>query len=145
MKNKAEIIDRVESGRLNTSEARFKAILATFNGEMVKITIQKKQRLRSSFQNRWYWGVAVEYIHRYLNDLGNPISRDDTHGLIKVAMAKRYPELMLDEIVLPDSGEVLKRIRSTTELTTTDFMAYKEAIQEWAVTTFGLDIPDPNE
>jgi len=115
-----------------------------FSGETVTISIEKFKRRRSSYQNRWYFGVAVEYIYQYLNETGNQISKDDTHGLIKVAIAKRYPQLMLGEIVIESSGEVLKRIKSTTELTTTDFMAYKEAIQEWAVNTFGLDIPDPN-
>jgi hypothetical protein len=141
---KRQITDTVKDGRLNTSEAQFKAILAAFSGEVVTITIEKKKRRRTSPQNRWYFGVAVDSIYHYLNETGNQISREDTHGLIKVAIAKRYPQLMLDEIVIEHSGEILKRIKSTTELTTTDFMGYKEAIQEWAMSTFGLDIPDPN-
>jgi hypothetical protein len=141
---KEVILTEVSRGQI-THQTDFKVLLSAFEGKRVSITIENKKARRTSPQNRWYFGVAIVLIRRRLVELGNQISQEATHDLVKVAVAKYHPYLMLDEIVIPDTGKVLKRIRSTTELTTTDFMGYKEAIQQWAVEVLDIDIPDPNE
>lgn len=144
MTNKIEITSKVENGKLNRNRSLIESAIKCFEGKQVTITIEKKRNKRTSHQNRWYFGVAVQMVVDRLRELGTIISKEDAHVLIKLAVAEMDSDLIYSDIVL-DTSEVLKRMRSTTEYTTTEFMAFKDIVQQWASETLDIYIPDPNE
>jgi hypothetical protein len=142
---KIEILSEVEGSNLKRNRKQLVAAIAHFEGKPVTITIERTKRKRSNPQNRWYWGVALPIVRQALNDNGNPFTTQHTHELLKVALIKICPEVVLDETVIESTGEVLQRIRSTAEFTTSEFMDFKSAIQQWSAEVLGVEIPDPNE
>lgn len=143
---KLTIESSVKDGKLERNRAHLADAIAHYESKTITITIEAVRNKRSTYQNRWYWGVAVELLHEHLWQLGNTMNKSDVHGIIKLAVAKRERGLLIDEVVDKSTGEVLAhRIKSTTELTTTEFMAFKEVLQAWCAEVFDLYIPDPDE
>lgn len=60
------------------------------------------------------------------------------HQILKIKFLK------VDEPVGND-GLFISRIKSTTELSTMDFMEYIQQVTIWAGEFFGITIPEPNE
>ena len=143
--NKIDVVSKVKGSRLVGNKKAVSAALSAFEGKEVVLTIERKRNRRTNPQNRWYWGVAVELVRNQLKECGYQVSKEETHELIKIQMTKRDPETMLKEFVIESTGAVIKSMRSSADLTTTEFMAFKESIQQWAIEVLDLYIPDPNE
>lgn len=107
-------------------------------GKNVEITIRLKRKRRSLMQNAYYWGVVVPLVREGLRDAGWQFTIEETHELMKAKHLKI-------EKVNEDTGEIIRSIGSTTDLTTTGMMDYIAAIQQWAAEFIGVTIPDPNE
>jgi len=145
MNRRLEIFSKVVDGKLRRNRKTLTDAIQAFEGKEVLITIERKRSKRSNEQNRYYWGLVIPLIQDRLNELGHRYTKDQTHENLKMWMADYAPDVMLTEITLPDTGQTLTSVKSTTELTTSGFMEYKAAIQQWAVEMLGLDIPDPEE
>ena len=115
----------------------------------VEITI-KKTKTRSNPQNRYYWGVVVYLIKERFKELGytrtdiqqdnvrSPITRDDVHTFLR-------ENFLRDDWIVKDTGVVIGTVaKSTTELSTDEFVIYLENVRNWAVESLDIDIPDPN-
>ena len=48
-------------------------------------------------------------------------------------------------VLVNESGEFIEIIRSTTSLSTSEFMDFIAEIQQWTSEFLGVYIPDPNE
>lgn len=98
------------------------------------LTVQRKKR--SNDQNSFYHGVCVPMVQAGMYELGNEMSLQETHEFLKKEL--NYKE------VPSKFGELMRVPRSTTELTTVEFVAYIERIQRFAAEYLGIVIPDPN-
>lgn len=107
-------------------------------GKKIELTIRPKRKTRSIFQNSYYWGVVVPMVRQGLLDVGYKVGIEQTHDLLKA----KFRQI---EIVNESTGEIIKSIGSTTDMTTADFMDYLASIQQWAVEFLDIQIPDPNE
>lgn len=87
---------------------------------------------RSSKQNRAYFKLVVEFLAKQCQ-----CSKEAMHK----ALAGEF--LGFEKVYLPDKT-VVNVEKSTTELSTKEFMTYIERIQRYAAEN-GLVIPDPNE
>ncbi len=145
MNQKFEIQTKVEGGKVTRNRSKLSETIAAFEGKNVTISIERTRNKRTNLQNRWYWGVCVPMVQDRLRELGELLSKESTHDLLKMVVMKIDPALIVDEIIIEDTGESIERLKSTTELTTTEFMAYKEHIQQWAIQSLDVDIPDPEE
>lgn len=109
----------------------------------VSIEVKKYFAKRSDAQNRYWWGVIVELVSVGLLDTGNEFARDKNkvHEYLK----KLFLSETLD--VVSNEGELLQVeiTRSTTDLSSKEFMQVKEQIQQWSAEFLGVDIPDPKE
>lgn len=105
----------------------------------ILLTIEKKIKKRSNHQNAYYYGVVLKIVRQGLIDQGFDNFRNDesVHELLK------YRFLKVDESN-PD-GLFVERIKSTTELSTSQFMDYIAEIQRWGSEFLNTYIPDPNE
>lgn len=97
-----------------------------------EVTICKKSKHRSSQQNRWWWACVTVLS----NELG--YTKDQMHEICKYKFLKR-------ELVDEKTGEVFEYLKSTTELTTTEFSTLIESLIQWSNETFNCKLPMPNE
>lgn len=132
---------RVENGELTLPRRMRKEILAAFEGKAIEVIIRKKKKHRSTQQNRYYWGVIVELIKNYLQEVDPQViwTPEKVHEIIKF-------KFLRCQKVNPDTAEIeFEYTRSTTDLSTSEFMDLIAQVQQWSAETFDLYIPDPNE
>lgn len=128
----------IEGGILKISNRRaFIRDISLLPCKEVEICIRKKKKYRSFSQNRYYWGCVIPIIRAALHDTGIKFGNESTHEMLKLKFLK--------EDVHVKDGEFITRIRSTKELSTSEFMDYTAQIQRWASEFLGCVIPDPGQ
>lgn len=105
--------------------------------KQVVLSISIKKNDRSNNQNKYYWKVVVGLVQEAMNYLGNDFSKEETHDFLKKEF--NWTETELKE------GHWIKVPRSTTKLTTIEFMDYVLKIQQFGADMLGIYIPDPLE
>jgi hypothetical protein len=131
---------KIKDGKMTIINRKsFDDYLNSLPDKDVLITIEKKIKKRSNHQNAYYYGVVLKIVRQGLIDQGFDNFRNDesVHELLK------YRFLKVDESN-PD-GLFVERIKSTTELSTSQFMDYIAEIQRWASEFLNVYIPEPNE
>lgn len=134
-----EIISEVKNGSLTRNRNLIKDAIATFEGKQVVIKIEKFKKKRSTQQNRFYYGVIIPIVQNCLKEAGHVMTNESTHDLIKLKFLKET--LFVNET----TGEVIERIKSTTELSTSQFMDLLAEINNFTFDYFGVLLPSPNE
>ena len=95
----------------------------------------KEAKIRSTPENKYYWGVVVEILS---DELG--YSKNEIHEILK--------GMFLSDVKFLKTKNGVKEARipkSTTELTTAEFENYLSEIRQWAIMELGILIPEPNE
>lgn len=105
-------------------------------GKFVSITISSKKK-RSNPQNRYYRGCIVPIFQIIYKGLGYDLTQEETHQVLK--------ERFLSVDLIREDEVVGRRIKSTTELSTTEFIEYCERLQRYAAEVFDTYIPDAGE
>lgn len=136
---KFDIRTNVINGILKRNRNLILDALKSFEGQNILITIQKQKKTRSNPQNAFYYGVVVPIMQQCLKDAGYLMTNEQIHEMLKLRFLKE--SILVNE----QTGEYLERIKSTTELSTIEFMEYILEIQKFAVEYFNTVIPDPNE
>ena len=136
---KYEIRTNVINGNLKRNRNLILNALETFEGQEVILTIQKAKKRRSNPQNSFYHGVVIPIMQQCLKDAGYLMTNESVHDMLKLRFLKE--SILVNE----GTGEYIERIKSTTELTTTQFAEYVLDIQKFAVEYFNVQIPNPNE
>ncbi len=134
MKTKSKIKDWLYADVSNEGKLKFENIgafarkLAEFKGERVQVCIERRQKRRSNAENNYYWGVVVPILCEW-----SGYTEYEMHDAIKQKFLFEF-----------DNVHALPRIRSTADLTTTEFEMLMTNIREWA-SFQGVFIPLPNE
>jgi len=102
------------------------------------MTIERRKKKRSVFQNRYYWGVVVPLVRQGLIDVGYRMTTEAVHEYLKGQFA-------ITEVTNEHTGEILKTIGSTSEMTTSKMMDYFAEITQWSAEYLNVQIPQPNE
>ena len=134
-----EIISEVKNGSLTRNRNLIKDAISTFEGKQLVIKIEKFKKKRSTQQNRFYYGVIIPIVQNCLKEAGHIMTNESTHDLIKLKFLKET--LFVNEI----TGEVIERIKSTTELSTSQFMDLLAEINNFTFEYFGVSLPSPND
>jgi len=135
---KYEIRSNVENGILKRNRNLLIDAIKSFEGQNVIVTIEKSKKKRSNPQNSFWHGVVVVIIQNCLKDAGHVMTKEQTHELLKLRFLK-------ETILANDNGEYIERIKSTTELSTSEFMELIMEVQKFAIEYFNTEIPNPNE
>jgi hypothetical protein len=136
---KHTIISEVKDGNLTRNRKQIKDVLRHFEGKVVTISIQRKKNARTPPQNRYYWGLIIPiWKELLLNEWGEYYTKEATHEFLKMNFG-------FDEVVNEETGEVLRRVRSTTENSTIEMEEYHDVCRKKAFEFFGAVIPLPNE
>ena len=93
------------------------------------IIVEKLFKQRSVQQNAYYWGVVIYELSGYTG-----FTSDEMHEALKWQFLRIHSE----------RGDI-DSVKSTTDLSTTEFEDYLEQIRIWAASEFGVVIPEPNE
>jgi hypothetical protein len=136
---KITITTNVADGNLKRNRNLIIEAIKSFEGKDVLITFEKPKKKRSNPQNAFYYGVIIPIVQNCLKEAGHVMTNESTHDLIKLKFLK---EIIL---VNEDTGEVVERVKSTTELSTSQFMDFVAEIRQFTNEYFGVDIPEPNE
>lgn len=131
---------KVKEGKLHiVHRPRFDADVASFfDGKEIEIIIQKKKKYRSGQQNRFYFGAVIPIIQDALRELGNNYTKEQVHEILKM-------KFLTTDDVIESTGEFITRIKSTTELSTSDFMDYVSEITVWCAEFLKIEMPAPSE
>jgi hypothetical protein len=132
---------RIENGLMSIKgRKRFDKEIDVFNGKDVIVTIEKSKRKRSNPQNAYYWGVVVNIVYKGLIDAGyerEKLSSDVVHDFLKSKFLKKD--------VVNNNGEYIEVVRSSTDLTRSEFMDFLSDVQRWSSEFLHVTIPNPNE
>jgi hypothetical protein len=137
--------DRVEGGHFVTRPVL--QLLRSLEGQQVEVCIRKKRSYTTNPQRGYYFGVVIHLVAEEMRNRGaqspytgrGPITDIEVHEMMAQAFLRR--SVCIDT----DSGEYLEYIMSTSKLTTSEMSDYIEQIKQWAMETFGLDIPEANK
>jgi|688.fasta_scaffold36769_11 hypothetical protein len=136
---KYEIRSNVINGNLKRNRNLILEALNSFEGQEITITLQKAKKRRSNPQNSFYHAVCVPIMQQCLKDAGYLMTLEQTHEMLKLRFLKE--SILVNE----QTAEYIERIKSTTELSTIEFMEYILDIQKFAIEYFNTEIPDPNQ
>lgn len=136
---KIEIRTDVKNGRFKRNYNLIIDAVKSFEGKDVVLTLEKPKKKRSNPQNAYYHGVVIPIVQNCLKEAGHVMTKESTHDLLKLKFLKE--SLITNE----DTGEIIERIKSTTELTTSQFMDLIAEISAFTLEYFNTIIPAPNE
>lgn len=134
-----EIRSHVTDGKLTRNRNLITEAIYYFEGKDIVIKIEKAKKKRSNPQNAYMWGVVLPIMRQALKDSGYLMTNESVHEMLKLRFLKE--SILVNE----ETGECVERIKSTTELSTTQIMEYFMDIQKFASEYFGVNIPEPNE
>jgi len=103
--------------------------LMTLEGKRVSVEVKKFYKTRTTEQNSYWWGVVVDTLSKHTG-----FESDEMHDWLKLEFLPVY-----------SSDGKMKSGRSTTRLTTLEFVDLIERVQRWAAQDLQCYIPDPNE
>jgi hypothetical protein len=122
------ILGKVKKGQFKPYDpTAFRLTFAKLEGKDVEVVVRRKKKHRSGAQNAFYWGIVIDIISG-----ATGFTPQESHD------AMRFKFLVNMEGDLP-------KVKSTTELTTVEFLDYVAQIQQWAGEFLDCYIPDPNE
>jgi hypothetical protein len=136
---KITITTNVNGGNLKRNRNLIIDAIKSFEGCDILITLEKPKKKRSNPQNAFYYGVIIPIVQNCLRDAGYLMTNEATHDLIKLKFLKET--ILTNE----ETGEIVERVKSTTELSTSQFMDFVAEIRAFTNEYFETDIPEPNE
>jgi hypothetical protein len=118
-----------------------KPILESMEGKELVVTLSEYQTKRTVQQNRWYWGVVIPTIIRFLlEESSREYTKEDIHDYMVTELLR--PRINTRDIL--DRQVITYEVKRVSAMTTKEFADFVEKIQQhWAER--GLVIPDPGQ
>lgn len=130
-----QIKDRNFMSNINT----INDILDAYNGHTIDITFKKRSNKRSNEQNSYHWAVIIPIFRNAIKDMWGEIwSMEETHEFLK-------SNCNYTEIINEDSGEIIRKVKSTTENTTVTQEEFHEKCRQLCSSFFNTEIPLPDK
>ena len=122
---------RIENGKFvwaGLDAKRWEDQRRFLEGKEVEVTIQRLRKRRSLNQNAYMWGVVVAMIAEAAG-----YESEEAHDALKIRFLTIHGDT------------ALPTVRSTTDLTTTEFEEYLSKCRQLGAEMYGIYIPEPNE
>jgi len=103
--------------------------IAQLNDNKIEVIIRKPKKVRSDRQNRYYWGVVLKLITECTGESG-----EDLHNHFSYRWLGTKGK----------SGKLISR-KSTTSLSTVEFMEYLDKIISWGEKFLNITFPNPED
>lgn len=122
-----------------TNKQGFANDLHDYEGKEVRLTLEAKRK-RSNKLNAYFHAVIVPIVKQALLDAGWREAKSDewVKDFIKF-------HCLVQEYTNPETGEVIKSLGKTSELTDGEFCDLIARCQQWAAEFLNTYIPDPNQ
>lgn len=104
---------------------------------MYRVTVAKYRKRRSDLQNRYYRGVIVPIFADWCRANGNDWTDEQAHK----HLAKRFLEISFTD---ERTGEMIESVRSTSDLTTVEFMNYEDKCCQFIAEFCEIEVPPPD-
>jgi hypothetical protein len=121
------------------------------SGRLTDIIVKPHRGRRTNPQNRYYWGVVVKLIHKWMRSHGNNITKDDVHEFLKQngEIGRHLFVIRIETEVPGKGGKPPKKqydtiVRSSSRLNKKEWEEWMELIRAWAAVR-DVRIPLPNE
>lgn len=118
-----------------------KEFMLSYGDVPYQIIVEKRVKKRSNQQSAYYFGCCIPAVIDGLIENGYPKSELNTE-VVHLMLREKF---LRCELISEHTGEVISRIKSTTELSTVQFMDFIADIQRWSSEVLNIYIPDPNE
>ena len=123
---------QIKAGQFIPSEpGRWSGWLMKHNGKPVTVIVSRVKHRRTLAQNARYWSLIVPCFSEW-----SGYETDEAHELLKGMFLKQ-------EVSLP-SGELVERVRSTTELSTAEHTEYCRKVETF-LAQHGFGFPEDME
>lgn len=113
-----------------------------FLGKSVIGTFRKPKKTRSTLQNSYYWACVIPEVIEGLVEAGfesKDLNTEVVHDMLR-------HKFLTTDLPSPEfTGEFITITKSTTELSTGEFLDYIAQIQRWAADFLHHIIPDPGQ
>ena len=130
---------KIAAGKFASNLPTIRDILNHYEGHTIDVIFKKRTNKRSNNQNSYYWAVIVPVFQNCIKEEWGEIwSINQTHEFLKTNC--NYIEYVNEE-----TGEIIRRTKSTTENNTVEQEDYHEKCRQLALNFFNTDIPLPNE
>ena len=135
-----KILSRVdENGNLKRNRKFIADAIKSFSGKEIEMIIKRKYKQRSTVQNAFYWGITLPFFQNLFHEAWGEIRPiEEIHEILKATC--NYTE-----IPNPATGEIQRIPKSTTELTTSEWMDFELQMDQFARDFFNATLPKPNE
>ena len=116
-----------DAGKISVPRRMEQEVGEKFKGQRIEIIFRKKKKLRSSAQNRYYWGVVIPYILEAFIELGNDLQEGSPEHtqLIHDFLKRRF---LPARMVADANSETIELAPSTAGLSTTEMMEYIDRV-----------------
>jgi hypothetical protein len=123
---------RIEFERLKLEDYDgFQKYLASLDGKEVAVSVKKREYVRTTQENRYYWGVIVKMVSHEM-----AVTSDEAHDLMRWMFLKVGREV---------GGKRYEIAKSSADLSIGDFEDYCEKCRQWAANELQVSIPLPNQ
>ena len=130
---------RIEGGKFKMNTKAIKKAIEAFEGKQVDLIFKRRYKPRSLPQNAFYWGVIIPFFANLFLEEWNEIkSPTEVHEILKAAC--NYQELVNEA-----TGETIRIPKSTTDLSTGEWLEYEKKIEQLSLDFFNTPLPVPNE
>lgn len=130
---------KIKNGKFASNLPLIQSILSAYEGHTIDVWFKKRSNKRSNNQNKYYWGVIVPIFQNSMSDMWGEIwDKSDVHEFLKA-------NCNYEEIINKETGEVLRKTKSTTENSTTEQEFFHEKCRNLCRDFFNTKIPLPNE
>jgi len=128
---------RVLAGRLEVSLGDVAASVRDWPDGDVVVVVRTVKAVRSLIQNAYYWGVCLKLVADHTG-----YTPEEHHDLAKQMFLPK-------SLAFTDGNGAVVEERviggSTTKLSTGEMSEFVEKFREWAASTLGVFIPNPDE
>jgi len=129
------ILNRAFASNLNI----INNIMDAYEGHIINVTFKKRINKRSNSQNAYYWSVIAPIFQNCIQEEWNELmSIQEVHNLLK-------SNCNYEELVNEETGEIIRRVKSTTENTTVEQEVFHEKCRRLALEYFNTTIPLPDQ
>lgn len=131
---------KVEKGKIFIHKLKrmWEAVLSLGEGPFLVI-VKRNYGKRSNEQNKYYWGVVIPAFMVAASDsTGEEWAPSQVHETLKAAF-------LFEEIAHFETGQIIRKVKSTSDLSTVEFNEYIDKCRNFVFEWFGAYVPEPNE
>lgn len=142
---KLEYNGSVKDGKITLPKRLRAEVVASFEGELIRVVFERKKKVRTPSQNSYYWAVIVPMILDEMINLGYDEFQSGNKDHLQIVHEYLKNKFLPAKEVPDVNGVAIKLPPSSKNISTVEFMEFIDSVCKWAAECLNLRIPEPNE